>query len=154
MSITDKKWAQLAADEQFKRLEAIRGVASKWRDGLIAMTTLITTVTVIKAPGSTTDLSSDGKAIVAIAVGAALLLLLTGSGCAMRAAYGFPGAEELIYGERLREWTALQAKKAARLLRFAVVCFFAGVVLIGAAVAVTWFSSRNAAPVSNPRSQR
>src|SRR5215211_5710257 len=93
MSLADKKWAKLADELQFKRVENIHATAGNWRNGLIALTALLTTVTILKGPEEASDLSSTGRTLAAVLLGIAFLLLLAGSICAMAAAYGFPGDE-------------------------------------------------------------
>ncbi len=139
MSIEDKKWAQLAEAQQYKRLETIRATAGNWRTGLIALTALLTTVTILKGPEKASDLSDEGKLYAALLLGAALLLLLIGSAAAMFAAFGLPGADDLVTGEKLRKWTAKASMHAKRWLYIAVACFFLAVPAVAGAVAITWF---------------
>jgi hypothetical protein len=141
MTVADKRWAQLADDNQFTRLDTIRKTADSWRTGLIALTALFTAVTIIKGPEKASDLSGDGRAIAGILLGASLLLLLTGSLLAMMAAYGLPGANQLVTGQRLRTWSGTRAEDAKRQLKLSIACFFLAVIGIAAAIAVTWFDS-------------
>jgi hypothetical protein len=139
MSLAAKRWAKLADEQQFKQLATVQATAANWRTGLIALTALLTAVTIIKGPEAAADLSTPGRIIIAVLLGLALLALLFGSGAAMYAAYGFPSRDQLLTGESLRTWSANEAKKSRKWLVAAVASFFAAVPLIGAAIAVGWF---------------
>ncbi len=139
MSLADKKWAKLADEQQFKRVENIRSSAANWRTGLIALTALLATVTILKGPEKASGLSDEGRMLAALLLGVALALLLIGSLAAMRAAFGYPGDEHLITGEALREWTANEARTAKRWVKRAVWSFFLAVIAVAGAVGVTWF---------------
>jgi hypothetical protein len=141
MSLADKQWAKRADELQFKRVETIHATAGNWRNGLIALTALLTTVTILKGPEEASDLSSTGRMLAAVLLGIAFLLLILGSIVAMVAAYGFPGDEVLIDGDTLREWTAQEAKDSKEWLLGAIGCFLVGLVAVAGAVAVTWFDS-------------
>lgn len=141
MSLADRRWAEEAAELPFTELTTIRTVASNWRTGLIALTALLTTVTIIKGPDTAGDLSFWGRVLVALFLGPALVLLLAGSGFAMRAAYGFPTELEYASGESLRAWTRQETQRAKDCLTAAISCFLSAVALIALAIAATWFDS-------------
>src|SRR3954470_24593677 len=146
MSLADKKWAKLADEQQFTRLESIHTIAGNWRNGLLGLTALVATVTIIKGPEKADELSVHGKRYAAILLGVALFLLLLGSFLAMYAAFGLHPAESLLTGESLRHWTAKKAHHAKLELRYAVVCFFAAVAALAGAIAVTWFDEGQSSP--------
>ncbi len=139
MSYADKVWAKKADALEFEQVNLVRSAAAKWRDGLIALTALLTAVTIISGPDKASELSSTGRWVVGLLAGLALLALLVGSVCAMRAAYGIPGKKHLLTGENLQAWSDYEAKWGTRFLIAAMVSFPLGVLLIAAAVAVTWF---------------
>lgn len=139
MTLIDKKWVKLAEDLQFTQVSAIQASAKNWRDGLIALSALLTTVAVIKGPEKTTDISFWGKVLVAGLLGAALLALLIGSLLAMRAAFGLPGKKQLMTDASLKKWTTEEANKAQKCLYGAIASFFIAVPLIAAAIAFSWF---------------
>jgi hypothetical protein len=72
-------------------------------------------------------------------LGFAFVILLVGSGLAMYAAYGFPDRDKLLTGETLRDWTVSEARKSRNRMIGAAASFFVAVLLVGAAIAVTWF---------------
>jgi hypothetical protein len=141
MSLADKRWAQEAVELPFTQLTTIRTVAGNWRTGLIALTALLTTVTIIKGPDTAGDLSFWGRVVVAIFLGSGLVLLLAGSAIAMLAAYGIPTELQSASGELLRAWTKEETQKAKDYLRVAAECFFFAIALIAVAIAFTWFDS-------------
>jgi hypothetical protein len=139
MSLSAKKWAKLADEQQFKQLANAQASAANWRNGLIALTALLATVTIIKGPENASDMSSGGRLAVAILLGIAFVVLLLGSGLAMYAAYGFPDRDKLLTGESLRDWTASEARKSRKRMIGAAASFFLAVLLVGVAIGVTWF---------------
>jgi len=139
MSYADKKWAKLADEQQFDQLKTVHATAGKWRDGLIAVTSLFAVVTILKGPEKASELSTSGKILTAVFIGVAFACLLFASGLAMYAAYGFPSSDVLLTGENLKKWTASEAKTARTCLMIAAELFFVAFIALGVAIAVTWF---------------
>jgi hypothetical protein len=139
MTTHDKRWAIQADELEFEQVENVRASASKWRDGLIALTALLTAVTIVKGPDKAGDLSADGRMLVAAVLALALIVLLLGAGLAMRASYGFPPKAKLMTGQRLKAWSRGEASVARRLLFWAQSAFFGGVLLVAVAIGLTWF---------------
>jgi len=139
MSYEDKVWAKRAAGLRLTEVERVQAAAEKWRNGLVALTTILTAVTIVKGPETFSDLSTAGRAVVSILLGLALLVLLVGSASSMRAAFGFPPEARLMSSSTLKQWSTDEARTATRLLRVATVSFFVAIPLVFAATAVMWF---------------
>jgi hypothetical protein len=139
VSVDEKRWIKKANEVQFGELDNIRSTASSWRTGLLALTALLTAVTVIKGPEKASELSSSGRALVAILLGLALLALLGGSACSMLAAFGLPGDRRLITSVTIKEYVRVESQRALDFLAISIVLFFGGVLLIAMAIGFAWF---------------
>ena len=73
------------------RLDLVRGRAEKWAGGLTALTGLVGTVLVGKAPENMRGISTPWRIAVSVLLAAALASLVLGTYRAYRAAYGDPG---------------------------------------------------------------
>lgn len=151
MSYEDKVWAKRAAALRLSEVERVQGTAQKWRDGLVALTALLTAVTIVKGPEKITELTPTGRVVVTILLSAALAALLVGSGAAMRAAFGYPPADQLTSSGVLKRWSSGEAHKASRYLYLATVCFFVAVPLVFAATVSMWFDDEWFAKAPDPR---
>lgn len=151
MSYEDKVWAKRAAALRLNEVERIQGTAQKWRDGLIALTALLTAVTIVKGPEKITELTPTGRVVVTILLSVALAALLLGSGAAMRAAFGYPPEDQLTSSGALKKWSSDEAHKASRYLYLATVCFFIAVPLVFAATLLMWFDDDWFAKAEQPR---
>ena len=139
MSVDEKRWVKMANDIQFGELESIRATAGNWRTGLLALTALLTAVTVIKGPEKASELSSNGRGLVAALLGLALLALLLGSACSMLAAFGLPGGRELMTSVTIKEYVQAESQRALDLLAISIAFFFSGILLIAMAIGFAWF---------------
>lgn len=130
--IARKRWAQRAQQLEFDELDAVRARAERWRNGLIGLTALLATVTIVKGPDTASALSDGARTEVVDQLTWAFVLLVFGSLAAMRAAFGWPAREMLLTGERLSKWEALEARRARWWLRLAAASMIVGVLLTGA----------------------
>ncbi|MDQ1034755.1 hypothetical protein QFZ75_001171 [Streptomyces sp. V3I8] len=145
MSIEHKRWAQYAQKLRLEQLPTARKQAEVWRTGLTGMTTLLGIVLVVKGHETIGDLASWTRVTVAVLLVMTFGGLLTATVLAVRAAAGTPGAEILLTGEGLREWTRHEVKIVARRIWCAALLTFVALSLLVAALGFTWFG-----PVSHP----
>jgi hypothetical protein len=140
VSLARKRWAQLAQELQFSQLDIARKQADTWRTGLAALTTLLAAILVIKGRDDLSALTTSAQIVVAGLLGLALLLLLTATMCVSRALAGPPGEEILLTGEGLQDWTNGEVRKVSTALRWAPGLAATSVVVVAAAIGVTWFA--------------
>jgi hypothetical protein len=140
VSLARKRWAQLAQELQFSQLDIARKQADTWRTGLATLTTLLTAILVIKGRDDLSTLTTTAQIVVAALLGLALLLLLTATMWVSRALAGPPGEEILLTGEDLQDWTNGEVRKISRALRWAPGLAAISVVVVAAAIGVTWFA--------------
>jgi hypothetical protein len=140
VSLARKRWAQLAQELQFSQLDIARKQADTWRAGLATLTTLLTAILVIKGRDDLSTLTTSAQIVVAALLGLALLLLLTATMWVSRALAGPPGEEILLTGENLQRWTNGEVRKISTALRWAPGLAAISVVVVAAAIGVTWFA--------------
>lgn len=140
MNLDRKRWLQLAQELKFSQLDIARKRAETWRNGLATMTTLLTGVLVIKGRSDFTALTMPFQIVVALLLSLALLTLLTATMWVIRALAGPTGKEFWPTGEDLEEWTRHEVGKIELALAWAPKLAAASVLVIGVAVAVTWFA--------------
>ncbi|MER7763156.1 hypothetical protein [Streptomyces sp. NPDC097619] len=134
----DRYWAVLARQLKHAQLAGARRQAEGWRAGLSGLTGLLAVLVVLKGRDSLDGLPDGARLLAGCLVGAAFLLLLTGTVLAVRAAHGRPGERILLTGGRLRAWTEGEVARVGRRLREAAWCCLVGVLLAAAAVVVAW----------------
>lgn len=126
----------------------VRHQAEQWRNGLAALLTLITTVSVVKGRDSIAGLTGPFQVAVGAALLAGLVLAACGTYVGMRAAYGLPIRQALGSAKDLRDYQRRSATHSARDLRWAISLLFATLVAVVAAVGLTWYGPSAAeAPV-------
>lgn len=140
MSLDRKRWALLAKDLKFSQLDIARKQADTWRTGLATLTTLLTGVLVVKGRSDLSRLTLPFQIVVAVLLGVALVLLLGATLWVSRALAGPPGEEILLTGEGLEEWTRGEVQKVSKALYWVPQLAAASVVIVAAAVALTWFA--------------
>jgi hypothetical protein len=112
--LDSKRWVQRASAVPFGELAAVRATAGQWRNGLAGLTALLSANSLIASPTLADHLGSGTRlAVGAIAI-AGLLVLLFGTWRTMDAAFGGPGADDYLTGERLRTWEQEQARGRCR----------------------------------------
>jgi hypothetical protein len=145
VSLDRKRWALLAADLKFSQLDIARKQADTWRTGLATLTTLLTAILVVKGRNDVSTVTRPFQVVVAVLLGLALILLLWATMWVSRALAGPPGEEILLTGEGLEQWTSGEVRKISTALRWAPGLAAVSVIVVAAAVGLTWF-----APAQNP----
>jgi hypothetical protein len=140
VSLDRKRWALLAADLKFSQLDIARKQADTWRTGLATLTTLLTGILVVRGRDDVSTLTRPFQIVVAALLGLALILLLWATMWVSRALAGPPGEEILLTGEGLEQWTSGEVRKISTALRWVPVMAAASVIVLAAAVALTWFA--------------
>jgi hypothetical protein len=139
--LDSKRWAQRAAAVPFGELAAVRATAGQWRNGLAGLTALLSASSLLASPTLADHLRPGPRLAVGVLAIAGLLTLLFGTWRAMDAAFGVPGADDYLTGERLRAWEHDQASAAVTALTTARWAFLFGLLLtIAAAAAAFWFA--------------
>jgi hypothetical protein len=142
MSVSTKRWAQVAEDLEFEQLASARKLAEGWRTGLASLTALLVAVTIIKGPESITDLDEWTRYVVVGLLAVAFVLLVVGSLAATRAASGQPGAEIFLDGDTLRTWTFNEARSIQRDIARATRSMLFGLVALALAIGLSWLGPR------------
>jgi hypothetical protein len=140
VSLDRKRWLVLAQELKFNQLGIARKQAETWRTGLATLTTLLTGVLIVKGKSDASALPTSYQIPVAVLLAAALALLLMATIWLSRALAGPPDEQILLTGEGLEEWTAGEVRKVAKALSWAPGMAVASVILVAAAVGVTWFA--------------
>ena len=154
-----RRRAEELRDLDRTQLDRIRATAEKWRNGLVVLTGLITTVGVVKGRDSLEDLSSSAQVVLGILMLLALVCAAVGALLAMLAAFGLPTLYRLtgdaLEFSRIREE---QTTQASRNLRLAVVFSCLTLLFLASASAVNFYGPLAAASlppmlqVSTPQS--
>jgi hypothetical protein len=137
----EEAWSALVANQ----LDSVRKSAESWRNGLIAMVGLIGAFTIIKGPAELGGLQSSFGYAVGVLLFMAIICAIAGISMSLEAAYGSPemitrGAVRAaggMDGYRLQLATNATSKLGDAQL-FALIT----VVLLAAAVALTWYGPR------------
>ncbi|MEV6482815.1 hypothetical protein [Streptomyces sp. NPDC051576] len=145
MSIEHKRWAQRAQELRLEQLSTARKQAEAWRAGLAGMTALLGTILVVKGRETVGDLAPLARVTVAVLLAMTFGGLLAATILAVRATAGTPGAEILLTGEGLREWTRSEVRAIARRIWCAALLTLGALSLLVTALGFTWFG-----PVSDP----
>jgi len=132
----DRRWDQLARDQQFTQLAEIQADAEKWRNGLTGLTGLLAVVLSVAGPQNAKTLPVGWRLVVGLLQLLALTALALGAWNAMRAAFGEPEAIR-DNGVRLRAWSANSTIKAVGHLHRARRSSVAGFVLLVAVATAT-----------------
>jgi hypothetical protein len=144
---SDLEWDKRAQRLEFDQLADLRRAAEQWRNGLAGLTGLLAAAALLRTPASFTNLTEQGKWITLPLLGLGFAALVTGSLCAMRAAFGQPG-RIINAGEDLKRWTIAEGRISRRRLRAARVVTPFAIGLLGVATAVTWIDTKPMAPKS------
>jgi hypothetical protein len=139
VSLDRKRWLLLAQELKFNQLDIARKQADTWRNGLATLTTLLTGVLLVRGKSDAGALPASYQISVAVLLAGALALLLTATLWLSRALAGPADEQILLTGEGLEEWTAGEVRKIAKALSWAPGMTVASVILVTAAVSVTWF---------------
>jgi len=138
--------AQRAAFDDMSRKSAtdVAASAERWRNGLAALTTVITAGLLIKGPANAADLTFWWRVGLTTLFGAGILASIAGTWLALRAAAGVPTS--MTFSDLVRRYGAvdlyrlLLADKAAQSLRRARICAVIALVLLGVGVLAWWWA--------------
>lgn len=142
---SDREWAERARELEFTRLPELRRQAEGWRAGLTGLTALLAVLFVLKGRDDLDRLPGWARGTATGLLLASFVLLAAGSLLAVRAAHGVPGERILLGGQALRRWTEREVARVTRALDGAAVCCVLGVLLVVAAVVLTWLAADPAA---------
>jgi hypothetical protein len=148
MQVEDQqRWKTLVDNS----LSSTQAAAEKWRTGLAAFVTLITTALVIKGPTSASDLEGGWRTAVTVLFAGGLAAAIIGLWQCLRAAAGSPSDlnfQALIatYGS-VAEFEIASARVSASALRTAKKWVAFALLLLGVGVVVWWSAP---APAKKP----
>lgn len=134
------EWNRRAKLLEFDQLASLRKAAEQWRNGLGALTGTLATVGILKGTATFRELTPDGRRMAVVLLGAAFVLLLAGTSCAMRAAFAHPGVVRNT-GEDLEKWTVAETKRSAKYLRFSKGFTLLALISLAFGTVVTWVDS-------------
>lgn len=138
-----RRWAERARAVQYDQLSSVRRTAEQWRTGLAGLTALLSVGSLLAGPDVAARLSSGWRALVGLLTLAGLLTLVFATWRAMQSAFGVPGDDMPLTGERLKAWEHDEARRALRAFRSARIGFLCGLLLvIGAATIAFAATSR------------
>ena len=140
MSLDRKRWALIAQELKFSQLDTARKQADAWRNGLAALTALLTAILVLKGRDDVSALPPPFRITAVVLLGVALGLLVAATLLITRALAGPPGEEILLTGEDLEAWSANEVRKISTALRWAPWLAATGVLFVALAVGVTWLA--------------
>ncbi|MGY0022675.1 hypothetical protein ACVHNB_27420 [Streptomyces sp. YJ-C3] len=140
---TDRRWSELAREQEFQQLPELQRRAEGWRNGLTGLAALLTVLVTLKGRDDLTQLPERARFLASGLLAVAFLLLVTGSVLAVRASHGRPGSRTLLAGQSLRRWTEREIVRVTRALRWACVCCVAGIALAAGGVGVAWFTTES-----------
>lgn len=139
-STAEQRWASEAREMPFQQLPRVREAASKWRDTLIPLVTVVTTVLAVGGSFSAKDLSDGVKLLFCVVVATALSLLIAAVFLSSFASFGIPKEIEFTGGD-LSKWNKHETKRSVCLLKSSLWCFGIGIGLVGAAGVIGIYGS-------------
>jgi hypothetical protein len=121
-----------------------RDSAEKWRTGMAALVTLVTTALLLKGPEKAADLATGWRLALTVLLGAGLGLAIAALWQALTAAAGVPGpvdVERVVarHGD-LTSFRVAEAARAARRLRRARLLLVPALVLLGTGTFAWWWA--------------
>jgi hypothetical protein len=131
------RWAEKARTLQFEQLDIARRHAESWRTGLAGVTALLGAVLVVKGRDTVTGLALPYRIGALAAFGTALVLLVTATLTAIRAASGEPGDDVRLNGEEVKAWTVNEVQRVGRAVRQARALTVAGVAAVVTGTAIS-----------------
>jgi hypothetical protein len=140
------RYARLTAGS----LDAVRGSAQAWRNGLAAFITLVTAGVVLQGRDSTSGLPGSWRAAVTVLVGGGLMLAVAGLWQALAAEAGTSPRSQTLHDIRAAHGTLAAfevhlAAQSARRLQLARRAVAAAVTLLLAGITATWWAPAPAA---------
>lgn len=129
-------------------LESTRTSAEKWRTGLAALVTLVTTALLLKGPEAANDLGTGWRVTVTVLLGTGLILAVAGLWFALSAASGVPSTTsyDAIIGKyrSVKAFQVAEANTAARQLTVARLAVVAALLLLMAGMFSWWWAPKAA----------
>jgi hypothetical protein len=135
----DRRWEAKAEDLQYNTLGRVRGAAEKWAASLAAILGLAGTIFLVRGRQDFTQLATEGEILVAIALVVAVVTAAAAAYQAAMAAQDLPYDLSWPTGPGLRDWERSEAHRAKRRLRISRRLTFCSVILLVAALLITWF---------------
>jgi hypothetical protein len=151
VSAYDRKWETHAEAFEFEALPRIRATAERWAASIGAVTGVFGIVTLVRGREDVTALRADLKIAAGLLIGAALAMALAAIVLAAFAAQGTPKKLVALTGQELRRWHQEGARRAKLQLSVSRVLAVAAIVLLGAAVGITWFGPASEMASSRPK---
>lgn len=136
------QWEERAETESFNALPNVRATAAAWELRLTALFGLLGGVALLGGRSSIQALGTYAAVLVGVLCAAALLGALTSIMFAALAAQGTP-AKVYITGPELRKFYGQQLEEAARRLSISRRAAVFSVLILAAAIAITWYGSPN-----------
>jgi hypothetical protein len=139
-------WTDLASTQ----LDSIRKTAESWRNGLAGILATLAGFTLIKGPSELSGLDHPADYVVGGLLLLALAVALFGAWMSLTAAYGNPAAisrEEFRRQGGIIGYRLTLASRSMCKLRAARVATIFTVILVAAAIALTWYGPRSDSPV-------
>lgn len=122
-----------------RELPAVREAAVAWRNGLGALLAAIVGFSLIKGRSDVSKLVSPWDAVAGVMLLAALINGAVAAVLLLRAAHGAPALQHLRTTSPGTAWAHAEAVRATHALRSGIRWFFAAVMCLVLAVAVTWY---------------
>lgn len=133
-------------------LECTRSSAEKWRTGLAALVTLVTTALLVKGPEAANDLPAGWRIAVTALLGVGLILAVTGLWLGLSAASGVPSSvtyDDIKKSHRsVKAFQIAEATTAAHQLAKARLAVIAALILLMAGMFTWWWAPKADAPAS------
>lgn len=132
-------------------LATVQAAAEKWRTGLAAFVTLVTSGLLIKGPEAAKDLTTEWRLAITILGGGGMLLAVLGLWQALKAAAGAPSSlryETIVtaYGS-FKQYQIASAQTAAKTLAVARRLVGWSLILLAATVIAWWWAPTEPSPV-------
>lgn len=135
-------WEQQAEELQLNALQRVQATAEKWAGSISALLALFSAVAVVKGPQDLSKMPEPYPVLLALVIGAAVVLAVIAAGAALLAAQGTPEKVPLPTGERLRAWSRNEERTARRRLFWSRWLTVAALVLLAAGTGIAWCSPR------------
>ena len=142
----EESWSSLVATQ----LADVRKTAENWRNGLVAMIGLITAVSVIKGPNQVSGLDRWPAYAVGLLLFLALACATFGAWTSLTAAYGKPSVitrEAFLGLGGINGYRLKLARNGVSRLHLAQAATLATLLLLAAAIGLTWYGPRSASVI-------
>jgi hypothetical protein len=127
-------------------LDSTRASAEKWRTGLAALVTLVTTALLVKGPEAINNLPTTWRIAVTALLGIGLFLALVGLWLALSATSGMPSAvtyDAIMASHRsVKAFQISEANTVAKQLVWARIAAIAAMTLLVSGMLISWWAPR------------